>query len=1012
VSGRTPILFLAPWVDEGIPDAAVVRWFASLDRDRWASSLITTQPSANSQLPQVEPCAEEIWDLPDLMPGEAFPGFILGFIESRAVELVHIMDARLAFDLLPDIACLPHPPAIVAQLHDLEPGQPSYLTYATRRYGNLVDAFSVTNEDLKRSVVEQEIPPSRVEVIPQGDEAGEESGRRHGELYERLLAFRPASSRWRDDELLGDGKVGDDGVGTVAPSPLTLPRTPHPAPTVGVMVPCYRHGIFLADCIASIKAQTLAPSRIVVVDDGSDDPETVEAIARLDGDSEVDVIRLGSNQGPSAARNRGLEALDTSYVLPIDADDKLLPDALERMLSQLEDAPDDVGFVYPHAQHFGNRTDFVRLPAYNLWLLMKENYCPAPALFDRRLFAAGGVSYPEEIVVGHEDWDLILQLAERGVRGIHADGPTFLYRRQGFSRVNAVDYGPREFHRAIEERHPWLYEHSDRIKTEWAPAVSVVLLDEEEAWSGEEIEGLSRQSCSDFEILAKASAPNVRTVEPEAETPAEWLEEALQAARGRWICILTPAAHPTLRNRAFLEHLIHGFANRRESHVVVLGSAATATRHFLSLLDDSGRQRAEPVGIAFERRAAIPLPDIELTAGEPLLVDFVLSLQSTANVQWRLVPGAGRRQPAAGRDGAGHGKPPGPLRLNLDRSADKSEFAMRDLIAHEEPRLPELTSGTPRRWEETAGWTPPDTRQLCRHIAEDGEHRIIANHRYSPPGYSLEFDLGAVHLNASPGMRRLVHADHSFELIDDQNALDENRHGLGYVDQQQLPQLERLELRAMPGTGEKILVAGSRDPLFEVAEPLADFGWIEAFPLKPCGGLTNTGPWRAIKLERCSESDGRRHRYGSDEAEANAVELGFLYPYPGTGLVALRSRPDGRLASELTEPGRASRDPRRFARWVAGGPGDRSVRDVGERLTHLLGNARTRRLIEEGGVTLGGLRRQGGPDLFPLFSTTHPVTGDQLVTCSPRDAVARGYLQDGVLGYIHLPWGAPADQRH
>ena len=49
-------------------------------------------PSPNRWLQQVEPYADEIWNLPDLMPGAAFPEFILGFIESRKVPLVHIMN--------------------------------------------------------------------------------------------------------------------------------------------------------------------------------------------------------------------------------------------------------------------------------------------------------------------------------------------------------------------------------------------------------------------------------------------------------------------------------------------------------------------------------------------------------------------------------------------------------------------------------------------------------------------------------------------------------------------------------------------------------------------------------------------------------------------------------------------------------------------------------------------------------------------------------------------------------
>src|SRR5436190_456209 len=83
--------------------------------------------------------------------------------------------------------------------------------------------------------------------------------------------------------------------------------------------------------------------------------------------------RPPENRGPSAARNRALELVNTSYVLPLDADDKLYPDALERLVEQLEAAGPDIGFVYPHRQYFGNRHDHVPAPDYDLYLLTLDN---------------------------------------------------------------------------------------------------------------------------------------------------------------------------------------------------------------------------------------------------------------------------------------------------------------------------------------------------------------------------------------------------------------------------------------------------------------------------------------------------------------------------------------------------------------------------------------------------------------------------------------------------------------
>jgi hypothetical protein len=985
---RTPILYLAPWVDLGDPDRGTIEWFEHVDRERWAPSLITTEPSPNRGLHRVEGFAEEIWDLPDLMAGGEFPEFILGFVESREVGLVHIAGSRLGFDLLPDVACLPHPPAVVAELRAGEGDRTDYARYATRRYGNLIDAFAVAGEQLKEAVAACEIPPSRIAVV----QPGPETGRRHGALYERLLAARPASSRWRSEALFG-GEPSPGGAGAGQPAAVRLPRDPPPEPTVGVIVPCFRHGIFLDECIDSIRAQTLAPARVVVVDDGSDDPETIEALERLQGDPGLTVLRLPVNGGPSVARNRGLAELETSYVLSIDADDKLLPDALERMLAQLERAPENVGFVYPHAQHFGNRSDYVELPAYNLWLLMQENYCPAPALFDRRVFEAAGVEYPEEIVVGHEDWDLILQLAEREIQGVHADGPTFLYRKQGFSRVNAVEYGPHSFHRSIERRHPSLYLNADEIKAAWAPALSIVLLDEDGAWDEVELPDLTRQTCRDFEVVP-------------ARGPAkDSLRGAVEAARGRWLCVLSAAAAAILENASFVEQLIYGFRSDERTFAIALGSAPGAEGHALAQLDDAERLEARPVGIAFERLPSTRFPKLTLAEGRPVLADLAVGLQANGSIQWRH---AGVDTAAPSPEGAAATPAAASFQLDLNdrRGGDRPRAAMRGMVFHQPPRLPELTPGTVRRWEQLEGWIPSGTQPLCRHVDFNEIGRIVSNDREPPAGYELEFDLGAVQMFAAPGTRRLIYADNSFELCDDQNALDEARDSLGYVEEEPLPLLVPLELRRLPETGRHVLVAGPEDPLFELAEPVAPLGWIEPFPILPREGARHHGPWGVTALWRGSDRGRWRHLYraGGSAEGADAVMLGSLYPDPQEGLVALQLRPDGRLASAEARPGRASRDPRKIGGWVAapagGGGRPRSPAAAQRRLRRLARNFSSRKLAGGEGATLGWLRSEDAPGCSALFSTTHPVTGDQLVTRFAQSAMDLGYLVDGVLGYI------------
>ena len=171
---RAPILYLAPWVDYGGTDKNTIDWFRHIDRERFAPSIVTTQPSPNRRLAEIEDYAEEIWILPDLMPAAEMPSFILDFISSRGVQVVHLMNSRLGFDLLPDLGCLPAPPAVVVQLHVEEADRSGYVRYVTTRYGNLVDGYSIASRHLEAAVHDYGISPDRTQVIYIGVEAASE----------------------------------------------------------------------------------------------------------------------------------------------------------------------------------------------------------------------------------------------------------------------------------------------------------------------------------------------------------------------------------------------------------------------------------------------------------------------------------------------------------------------------------------------------------------------------------------------------------------------------------------------------------------------------------------------------------------------------------------------------------------------------------------------------------------------------------------------------------------------
>ena len=105
--------------------------------------------------------------------------------------------------------------------------------------------------------------------------------------------------------------------------------------TVSVLVPCFNAGRWLIECIESVKKQSFPTLEIIIVDDGSDETETLEILGGYKDSSSVSVLRK-ANGGVSSARNAALDVAKGDYVLFLDADDYLEPNALEALVAAAE----------------------------------------------------------------------------------------------------------------------------------------------------------------------------------------------------------------------------------------------------------------------------------------------------------------------------------------------------------------------------------------------------------------------------------------------------------------------------------------------------------------------------------------------------------------------------------------------------------------------------------------------------------------------------------------------------
>lgn len=112
-------------------------------------------------------------------------------------------------------------------------------------------------------------------------------------------------------------------------------------PSISVVIPNFNYGRFIQDTVASVLRQTLVPTEIVIVDNGSTDNsrEKIEGIS----DSRVKKV-FQENRGQSGARNSALKLVTGDLVAFLDADDIWLPEKLALQVPLFSDP--DVGLVY------------------------------------------------------------------------------------------------------------------------------------------------------------------------------------------------------------------------------------------------------------------------------------------------------------------------------------------------------------------------------------------------------------------------------------------------------------------------------------------------------------------------------------------------------------------------------------------------------------------------------------------------------------------------------------------
>lgn len=183
---------------------------------------------------------------------------------------------------------------------------------------------------------------------------------------------------------------------------------------VSLVVTCHKDYLkYLPDQVAHVDNQKVRPAQRIIVYDGADYHDTVEALRR----KHPSWIVVGWEwKSPGLARNRALRLVHSEWVMFVDADDMLPAKHVYKIVKSIAKVAGNIGVIYGDLVYSDGR--IMRAPeTFRYWNLRKANYISAASAW--RVAALHDVGGFSDVGL-YEDWGLVLRLTAAGWKGMHS----------------------------------------------------------------------------------------------------------------------------------------------------------------------------------------------------------------------------------------------------------------------------------------------------------------------------------------------------------------------------------------------------------------------------------------------------------------------------------------------------------------------------------------------------------------------------------------------------------------
>lgn len=230
-----------------------------------------------------------------------------------------------------------------------------------------------------------------------------------------------------------------------------------PAADVSVIVSLYNYGRFVREAIESALASEAVAVEVIVIDDRSTDdgPTVVRAIMAERPGAAIMLLEQRVNTGVQRARNLAFEHARAPHAFVLDADNVVYPRGLAKLRGALDDDP-RAAFAYGIIERFGEdgSLGLMGLEGWDARRLARSHYIDAMALVRVDAWReVGGYVTDPSLELGWEDYDLWLNFASHGYRGVHVREIVGRYRVHGISSLAITTLDTDDLRGRLQARH-------------------------------------------------------------------------------------------------------------------------------------------------------------------------------------------------------------------------------------------------------------------------------------------------------------------------------------------------------------------------------------------------------------------------------------------------------------------------------------------------------------------------------------------------------------------------------